>query len=74
MNTPSRHTGIVISFGRGYGFIKRDDGLGDCFAHFSGIADQDPRGLRSLVKGARVEFDIVAVPGKRPAAVNIRTL
>ena len=41
---------------KGWGFIKPDGGGPDVFVHFKGIADQV--GHRSLIPGARVQFDI----------------
>lgn len=65
-------TGTVKWFNdeKGYGFITPDEGNGDVFAHFSGIAGT---GYRSLVEGAKVEFDITQGQ-KGPQAENIRRL
>lgn len=52
---------------KGYGFIARDDGEGDCFVHHSAIQAD---GFRSLNEGDRVEFEVVAGE-KGPAAANV---
>jgi len=41
--------------GRGYGFIKPDDGGKDLFVHFSAIATE---GFKTLDNGARVAYDV----------------
>lgn len=50
---------------KGYGFIVRDDGKGDCFVHKSAI------GGAGLNEGDRVEFDVVE-GRKGPAAANVK--
>jgi len=55
--------------GRGYGFLKADDGK-DYFAHFSGI---NQNGYKTLVEGQRVEFDIED-NDRGPVAVNITVI
>jgi CspA family cold shock protein len=40
---------------RGYGFLSRDDGLPDIFAHISEVPDA----FDELAPGQRVEFEIV---------------
>lgn len=53
---------------KGFGFIARE-GLPDLFVHFSAIQAQ---GFKSLVEGARVEFDvIVGVHGEQAANVKV---
>lgn len=41
---------------KGFGFIKRDDGKGDVFVHFSQI---EGGGHRTLFEGQKVEFEVV---------------
>ncbi|QXH80916.1 cold-shock protein [Pseudomonas salmasensis] len=65
-------TGTVKWFNaeKGFGFIKRDDGSADIFAHFSQIQSD---GFKSLDEGQKVEFEVL--PGtKGPQAVNIRAV
>jgi cold shock protein len=52
-----REAGTVKWFNdsKGFGFIKRDDGKGDVFAHHSAIQSD---GFRSLAEGQRVEFEV----------------
>lgn len=52
---------------KGFGFIEQDGGGPDVFAHFSNISAE---GLRELLEGQRVEFDI-AQSAKGPHAENI---
>ncbi len=65
-------TGTVKWFSqeKGYGFITRDDGEGDCFVHHSAILSE---GFRSLDEGDRVEFE-VGEGRKGPAAQNVRKI
>ena len=42
--------------GKGYGFIQPDDGSKDSFVHISAV---ERAGMRSLVEGQKVRFDIV---------------
>ncbi len=68
----SRITGTVKWFNseKGYGFISRDDGAGDCFVHHSAIQGE---GFKSLNEGQRVEFAVVDGQ-KGPAAENVVAL
>jgi superfamily II DNA/RNA helicase len=54
---PSDADGAVKFFnsGRGYGFIKPDDGGKDLFVHFSAIATE---GFKTLDNGARVAYEV----------------
>ncbi|MEU9256633.1 cold-shock protein [Streptomyces sp. NPDC048270] len=65
-------TGAVKWFNseKGFGFIARDSGGDDVFAHYSNIEAQ---GFRSLEEGQRVEFNVV--PGQKgPQAEAIRVI
>ena len=53
---------------KGYGFISKDDGSGDVFAHFSAIQSE---GFKSLAEGDVVTFD-VEQSDKGPKAANIK--
>jgi CspA family cold shock protein len=53
---------------KGYGFISKDDGSGDVFAHFSAIQSE---GFKSLAEGEAVEFDVTD-SDKGPKAANIK--
>ncbi len=62
-------TGTVKWFNdaKGYGFIAPEDGGKDVFVHHSGIAGN---GFKSLVEGARVEFE-QREGTKGPEAINV---
>ncbi len=55
---------------KGYGFIAKEDGSGDVFAHFSAIQSD---GFKSLAEGDSVEFDVVE-SDKGPKASNIKKI
>ena len=64
-------TGAVKFFNgeRGYGFIKPDDGGRDVFVHITAV---ERAGLKSLVEGQHVTFDVEPdKKGKGPKAVNL---
>jgi CspA family cold shock protein len=64
-------TGTVKFFNgeRGYGFIKPDDGGRDVFVHITAV---ERAGLKSLIEGQRISFDVEAdKKGKGPKAVNL---
>ena len=65
-------TGTVKWFNdaKGYGFIAPDDGSKDVFVHHSGITGE---GFKSLVEGAKVEFE-VREGNKGPEAVDVQTI
>jgi CspA family cold shock protein len=52
---------------KGFGFITREDGAGDCFVHHSAIQGS---GFRTLKEGDKVEFEVVENQ-KGPAAQNV---
>jgi CspA family cold shock protein len=56
--------------GKGYGFIQPDDGGADVFVHVSAV---ERAGMRDLVEGQKVSFDVQADPRSgKSRAVNIR--
>ena len=52
-------TGTVKFFNgeRGYGFIKPDDGGRDVFVHITAV---ERAGLKSLMEGQRITFEVIA--------------
>ena len=44
---------------KGFGFIEKEDGSGDVFAHYQDIIGE---GYRTLTEGDRVKFDITQSP------------
>jgi CspA family cold shock protein len=65
-------TGTVKFFNtqKGYGFIQPDDGSRDVFVHISAV---ERAGLRSLMEGQKVSYDIVTERGKQ-AAGNLQAI
>jgi CspA family cold shock protein len=63
-------TGIVKWFNpsKGYGFIKPSDGGHDVFVHISAV---ERVGLRALVEGQAVEFEIDDDRGEQAANVKL---
>jgi CspA family cold shock protein len=53
---------------KGFGFIQPDDGGKDVFVHISAV---EASGLRVLVEGQKVTFDLTTERGKT-AATNIK--
>lgn len=53
---------------KGYGFIKPENGSSDVFVHISAV---ERAGLRQLVEGQVVTFEISMERGK-PAAINLK--
>ncbi|MER2533751.1 MAG: cold-shock protein [Rhizobiaceae bacterium] len=67
-------TGIVKFFNttKGFGFIKPDGDAKDVFVHISAV---ESSGLRTLIDGQKVSFDVEPDRmGKGPKAVNLRIL
>lgn len=52
---------------KGYGFIEKENGGGDVFAHFQDIIGD---GYRTLQEGDRVKFEITSSP-KGEKAIKI---
>jgi CspA family cold shock protein len=44
---------------KGFGFIEKEDGSGDVFAHYQDILGE---GYRTLLEGDRVSFDVTQSP------------
>jgi len=65
-------TGTVKFFNtqKGYGFIQPEDGSKDVFVHITAV---ERAGMRSLVEGQRVSYEIVTERGKQ-AAGNLQTV
>ena len=63
-------TGTVKFFNtaKGYGFIGPSDGGKDVFVHVSAV---ERAGMRGLVEGQKVSYDVVTERGKT-AAGNLR--
>lgn len=56
---------------KGFGFIAPDDGANDVFVHISAV---ERAGLRSLVEGQKVSYDLVQDrKSGKSAADNLRT-
>jgi len=65
------YSGIVKWFNaqKGYGFISREDGDGDIFVHYTGIANEGG-GYRTLKEGDAVTFELKDNE-KGPVARNV---
>ena len=59
-------TGTVKWFNatKGYGFIQPDNGSKDVFVHISAV---ERAGMRTLVEGQKVSYDVVTERGKQAA-------
>ncbi len=59
-------TGTVKFFNtqKGYGFIQPDDGSKDVFVHITAV---ERAGMRSLVEGQKLNYEIVTERGKQAA-------
>jgi CspA family cold shock protein len=49
---------------KGYGFIQPDDGSKDVFVHITAV---ERAGMRSLVEGQKVSYEILTERGKQAA-------
>ena len=49
---------------KGFGFIQPDDGSKDVFVHISAV---ERAGMRTLVEGQKIQFEIVTERGKQAA-------
>jgi CspA family cold shock protein len=60
-------TGTVKFFNaqRGFGFIQPNDGSRDVFVHISAV---ERAGMKTLVEGQKLSFDVVTERGKQAAA------
>lgn len=54
---------------KGFGFIQPDDGSKDVFVHVSAV---ERAGMRTLVEGQKVSYDVVTERGKT-AAGNLQS-
>ena len=63
-------TGTVKFFNtqKGYGFIQPDDGSKDVFVHITAV---ERAGMRSLVEGQKISYEVINERGK-PAAGNLQ--
>jgi CspA family cold shock protein len=71
---PMAQTGTVKFFNttKGFGFITPEGGAKDVFVHISAI---EASGLRTLVDGQKVTFDVEPDRmGKGPKAVNLKVV
>ncbi len=50
---------------KGFGFIKPEDGGPDVFVHVSAV---ERAGMRGLVEGQKVSYDVVSERGKTAAS------
>ena len=50
---------------KGFGFIKPDDGGPDVFVHVSAV---ERAGMRGLVEGQKVSYDVISERGKTAAS------
>ena len=49
---------------KGFGFIRPDDGSKDVFVHITAV---ERAGMRSLVEGQKISYEIVTERGKQAA-------
>ncbi len=53
---------------KGYGFIQPEDGSKDVFVHITAV---ERAGMRSLVEGQKISYEVVTERGK-PTAGNLQ--
>ena len=60
-------TGTVKFFNtqKGFGFIQPTDGSKDVFVHISAV---ERAGMRTIVEGQKISYDVVTERGKQAAA------
>ena len=60
-------TGTVKFFNtqKGFGFIQPTDGSKDVFVHISAV---ERAGMRTLVEGQKISYDVVTERGKQASA------
>ena len=60
-------TGTVkwLNATKGFGFIQPDDGGNDVFVHISAV---ERAGMRTLMEGQKVNFEVVTERGKQAAS------
>ena len=65
-------TGTVKFFNstKGFGFIEQGNGQPDVFVHISAV---ERAGMRSLVEGQKLNFDIVSDRRGKSSADNLQT-
>ena len=65
-------TGTVKFFNstKGFGFIEQGNGQPDVFVHISAV---ERAGMRSLVEGQKLSFDIVSDRRGKSSADNLQT-
>lgn len=56
---------------KGYGFIKPDDGSNDVFVHISAVQDA---GLKTLIEGQKLEYDVGPGRNGKHAASNLKAM
>ncbi|WP_309086559.1 cold-shock protein [Chelativorans sp.] len=67
-------TGTVKWFNatKGFGFIQPDSGQADVFVHISAV---EQAGMRSIVEGQKIGFDVVRDPKSgKSAAANLQAV
>jgi CspA family cold shock protein len=65
-------TGTVKFFNnqRGFGFIQPSDGSADVFVHISAV---ERAGMRTLIEGQKLSYEVVTERGKQ-AAANLQSM